>query len=309
MENIVNGKYSGSQVPEVQTSSSEVDLFEEQILKNIEATLYSRDQKDVLILEYILIININEKRGLRVEELMERMAMSNPAIAVRLKKLRELNILGTEFPILKTQKNGNALLYYFNNLIPRIKSYKAFESIITKRGIYYDLYAREKGIYLENAENAETADEVDNAENANDVDEVDNADEVTGEAEVNSGSQADENYIEEIDTETEKASDVSTVQNKAIEEVNFDELSGRMITMGEALEMLDETSNAVIENVTEALTEIFNEKITELTNRIVELEKKISSSQTYNNRQESSEELLARARILVRKKIFDKKDK
>ena len=289
---IVNGNYTESQAPEV-LSSSQLVLSDQQILDIMSPFLYSLNQKDLLILEYIL-----KNRDVRVEDLMPYMDVSNPSISVRLKKMRESNIEGTEYALLTTKRDGNAFIYSFTNKIEHKQALAILQSIMSKRGVSYAKYAKKKGIF--DAQNS-NFDEFQEELEAIQIDKTEDC-----------CCQENEQFqcsTEEVDEEIESCSEDWIDENQAVGEIDFDELSTRLVTMGEVLEMLDEASNTLIENITEGITEIFNEKITELNNRIVELEKKLSSSQTDKNTQESTEELLNRARLLVRQKIFAKKGK
>jgi hypothetical protein len=331
MEYIINDKYTESQPPEVLSSSSQLNLSDRELVDIIYPVLYSRDKKDWLILEYILRANIKEKRSVRVEDLMTYMGMSNPSISTRLKRMRELIIPLIEVPFIKTTKSGNALFYYFTNSINHEKALMIVQSIIVKRGITYDRYAHDKGILVEQANGVEEIEIVDE-EDPEDEEDQELEDEEDQELEDEEDQeledeedqeleevedkeiedyycQEDEDSTEEIDEEMAEITEYWTDGNQALEEIKFDELSARTVTMGEVLEMIDEASNTLIETITEKLTEVFNEKITQLNNRIAELEKKIPSSQASMNNEESNEELLARARMLIRQKIYPKKAK
>ncbi|BAZ48750.1 hypothetical protein NIES4103_13590 [Nostoc sp. NIES-4103] len=290
MQSSINGKHQESQLPEVLPSLSQFNLSAQELTDAIYPVLYNRDKKDCFILEYILIANISEKRPVRVEDLMEYMGLSNPSISIRLKKMRELIIPGLDIPFITTTKSGNALLYYFTNLIDREKALSIVQAIMKKRNVSYEEYAIEKGILDEELEDLEIENE--------ELDELDEENE-----------EDKDEIVDELDELDEENEDDWIDENQALEKISFDELSTRTVTMGEVLEMIDEASNTLIETITEGVTEVFNEKITQLNNRIAELEKKISSSQASINKEESTEELLARARMLVRQKIFAEKNK
>ncbi|MDB9538298.1 hypothetical protein [Anabaenopsis arnoldii] len=296
MENIINDNSTKSQPIEVTSSSPQINWNEEQLSNIIANILSARDKKDILIIEYILKANINEHRSVRVEELMEHLGLSNPAVSVRLKKMRETKIGGLDFPLFKTMKNGNALCYFFTQVIDWNKSAKIIDVIMSKRGITYEKYAEEKSLSVyEQYED----------------DEYTLVDENNEQYEDDEYTLVDENKTDNS-AKTEIMGENLHHQSKNTEyseEIDFDKLYSKTVTIGEVLEMLDETSNTLIENITEGLTEIFNEKIKLLNDRIVELEKKLSSFDSSVSNEESNEEILAKARMLVRQKIFAKKAK
>ena len=86
--------------------------------------------------------------------------------------------------------------------------------------------------------------------------------------------------------------------------VTPDELS-RLVTVGEVLEMFEEATDTLIETISENLVELFNEKVVELNARIAELEQRYLPH-TSRSKEEPTEGLVLRSRLLMRQKILDK---
>ena len=245
---------------------------------------------------------------------MNILCMSNPSCSVRLKKLRESQIPQINDTILNVIKSGNAFLYSFTDSLPHNEAKLIIEETIIRRGIRRNSKEdQEKRLKRINDSNRLPQESTLKASNntiySYENEELDEADK----------DKLDDDYLNEyIDIQCNNENE--ELENNYSENQNFkedisdnselsnEEVLAQSITMGEALEMIDEVSNRVIDMVVGTFWEMLKEKYTELNTKIIQLEEKISS-QSSNSRQESKEEILARARNLVRQKILTRNDK
>ncbi|GAA6619761.1 hypothetical protein [Scytonema sp. NUACC26] len=270
MDIIVNGKSAKSQSFDLENNSEFVQSIDSKI-SVYRVMLRNLDEKNLLLLEYVGITKRDKNRDVDVEESAEYLGLSNAATSIRLRKMRDAEYGNLEIPFLEWTKSGNSFLHRLVH--PGIL--ELVQEAMSNRGVSHEKYFKEKGIRSEqNKEDPQS-----------EVCESKNVDEVT----------------EKIKSEDELKSDSEMPQ-----EIDFEPLQA--VTIEELLVILNENNktviNRIVDIVTETFTQIVDEKFNELNSRITEIEKKLSQSSFLKTNQESREELLRRARLLVRQKLF-----
>jgi hypothetical protein len=300
MNTIINGNAVKSQPMTVQ-----IDRKTDPLIQKIRSIIYHRDDIDLFILELILLINIEQDRGADINDIMDYLVMSNAAISVRCRKLRDPEYGGIELPLLKTEKVGSAFIYYFTDQIDLNIGLALVQDIMHIKRISYQKYCDEKGIVVEqdNLNDVEDSSEYD--EDDSECDEDDHDDEVYSEEDDEEYTEHQNNLLDE-DLESKNEGNSST---KTESELDSDELSS-IVTISEVLQIIDELSQSlsqkIIETVTESFVQVLDEKAEEINNRITELEKKFSQINIPKINKESREELMQRVRLLVKQKLSSK---
>ncbi len=141
MQSNYNGQSTRNQPSYSESSSSTLNTSRPDPATAM-AVLFSLDQADLIVLEYIGKQLLDTGRGVTVEDVMPVLGLSNAATSIRLRRLSESEFKDIEIELLRRVREGEngANLHYLNGV-----TLDVIQSVMAKRGFSYEKYwARRK---------------------------------------------------------------------------------------------------------------------------------------------------------------------